>query len=68
MALQETKITREFVFDKQTLPDPNPKFTVEQIIDFYSNQYPELTNASYEEKREKDKITYTLTAIAGTKG
>lgn len=73
MALEVTNLTREFKFKKNgtniSLPDPNPEFTVNDVLQFYSGQYPELTTASLEgPKVEGDKAVYTVSTTVGTKG
>lgn len=73
MALEVTKLTREFKFKKNgtgiTLPDPNPDFTQEEVMQFYSGQYPELTTATLEgPKIEGDKAVYSVSTTVGTKG
>ena len=66
-------LTRVFKFDKDgtdvTLPDPNPDFSVEEVLRFYSSQYPELTNAAIEgPKTDGDQAVYTVSETVGTKG
>lgn len=51
MAIQT--LTRVFVFEDQELPDPDPKMTDTEVLDFYSNTYPEL-NVGYVDKTELD--------------
>jgi PRTRC genetic system protein C len=38
-------LQRRFKFDGQTLEDPNPKLTPEQVKEFYAPRHPELTTA-----------------------
>ena len=73
MALQATTLPREFKFKKDgdtvTLPDPNPDFTVSEVLQFYSNQYPELTTATLEgPKTEGGAAVYSVKTTVGTKG
>lgn len=73
MALEVTSLKREFKFDKDgtkvTLPDPNPDFTVEEVLRYYSVQYPELTTAAVVgPKVDKDKAVYEIQESVGTKG
>lgn len=73
MALEVTNLTREFKFKKNgtnvTLPDPNPDFTVEEVMQFYSGQYPELTTASLEGPQvDGNKAVYSVQTSVGTKG
>jgi PRTRC genetic system protein C len=63
MPLVVSNLTREFKFKKDgtpvTLPDPNPDFSVEEVMQFYSGQYPELTTAT---------AVYSVKTTVGTKG
>lgn len=72
MALEVTNLKREFKFKKDnttvTLPDPNPEFSVSEVMQFYSGQYPELTTAMLDEpKIEGSKATYSARTTVGTK-
>lgn len=73
MALEVTNLKREFKFSKSgtpvTLPDPNPEFSVEEVMQFYSNQYPELTTATMEGPKVEGKTAvYSAKTTVGTKG
>lgn len=73
MALEVTNLTRNFSFKKNgkdiDLPDPNPAFTVLEVMKFYSSTYPELTNSMVEGPAiVGDKASYKLTTKAGTLG
>lgn len=74
MALQVTALDRIFVVDKgkgkkETLADPNKDLTPEEVMKFYSDKHPELTNAIVDgPKVEKDKATYTFSTKAGKLG
>lgn len=73
MPLEVTNQPREFKFKKDgttvTLPDPNPDFTLEECMQFYSGQYPELTTATLDEpKVEKGKVIHNVRTTVGTKG
>lgn len=73
MPLEVTNLNREFKFKKDntpvTLPDPNPDFSVEEVLQFYSNQYPELTTATLEgPKIEGKTAVYQAKTTVGTKG
>lgn len=72
MPLEVQNLTREFKFKKDgttvTLPDPNPNFSVEEVMQFYGGQYPELTTATLDEpKVEGSKATYSVRTTVGTK-
>jgi len=45
MALTIEKIKRVFKHNKLELEYPNENLSKEEVLDFYSTQYPELTNA-----------------------
>lgn len=60
---------REFVFEKETLPDPNPAMTAGEVASFYSNAHPELiTSLVGKPKLVGDKVVIEFTPNAGTKG
>jgi PRTRC genetic system protein C len=73
MALEVSNLTRTFSFTKNgkeiSLPDPNPEFSVAEVMKFYSGQYPELTNGFIEGPKVKnDKAVYSMTTKAGKLG
>ena len=73
MALEVTSLKREFKFTKNgtviTLADPDPALTVQEVMNYYSNQYPELTTASVDGPKVDGKSTvYTAKTSVGTKG
>lgn len=73
MALEITHLKREFKFKKDgtnvTLPDPNPEFSIQEVMQFYSGQYPELTTATLEgPKVEGKSAVYSVKTTVGTKG
>jgi len=68
--MSETK--RQFTFNKNgtkvTLEDPNPDFSVQEVLNFYSGQYPELTTASVDEPVVTgNTTTYKARTTVGTK-
>lgn len=73
MPLEVTNLDREFKFKKDgtevTLPDPNPEFSVQEVLQFYSPQYPELTTATIEGPKVQGKTAvYSAKTTVGTKG
>ena len=69
MALNIVEITREFVYNGIILPDPSPDFSVSMVQDFYSAQYPALTNAVPEDKGiQNDKRVISFNNKVGVKG
>lgn len=73
MALEISNLSRKFTFKKDNkdvvLKDPNPEFTAEEVIQFYSSSYPELTTCTIDgPKVENDSAVYTFKTTVGTKG
>ena len=69
MAIEVEKIVRIFKHGKVHLVDPGEEMSKEEVLDFYANQYPELTNASVTgPKIENDKQVYEFSTSVGTKG
>jgi PRTRC genetic system protein C len=74
MALEVTKLFRVFkIKDKdgkwKELTDPNPSMRTEEVMKFYSAEYPQLTNAIVEgPKVEGGKAHYILKTEAGQLG
>jgi len=51
------------------LADPEPKWSVEAVMNFYANTYPILTTAKVSAPQIKDDtIQYKFESIMGTKG
>jgi len=64
---------RVFKFKKDgtpvELPDPNPEFSLQEVLSFYGAQYPELTTATLEgPKLEGRTAVYSVKTTVGTKG
>lgn len=73
MALEVKNLKREFKFKKDgtdvTLPDPNPEFTTQEVLQFYSGQYPELTTATMDTPKINGNVAvYSVKTTVGTKG
>ncbi|MDR2891307.1 MAG: PRTRC system protein C [Alistipes sp.] len=73
MALQVEGLQREFRFKHNgttiTLPDPDAGRSPEQVMQFYANQYPELTTASVGAAAyEGERVVYEFKTTLGTKG
>lgn len=47
---------REFIFDGETFPDPNPEMTIGEVTNHYANLYPEWTTASVDYKETEGNI------------
>lgn len=71
MALLRTELKRVFKIEKSgvELPDPNPNMSEDEVMKFYSLQYPELTTATVDgPKIDNDKAYYSFKTTIGTKG
>jgi PRTRC genetic system protein C len=73
MALQVKGLEREFRFKQNgqeiNLPDPDPGRSPEQVLQFYTYQYPELTTAKITNTEyEGNKIVYEVSTTFGVKG
>jgi PRTRC genetic system protein C len=69
MGVEVEVIRRIFKHGTIELVDPGVEMTKEEVLDFYSNQYPELTNASVTgPKIENDKQAFIFSTSVGTKG
>lgn len=73
MALNITGLPRVFQFkkggEKISLDDPNVGSTPEQVMNLYSNNYPELTTATLSGPKIKDgKAIYKFETVVGNKG
>jgi PRTRC genetic system protein C len=62
-------LKRKFLYDSKELPDPNPKLSKEEVLDLYSNSYPELTSAQIVgPKIENNCQVFEFKTVMGTKG
>jgi PRTRC genetic system protein C len=73
MSLSITSLERVFRFKNGnaeiTLQDPNPAMSPDEVMDFFSNSYPELTTATvHGPEIENDRIIYRFKTTIGTKG
>ncbi len=51
------------------LPDPDPEVTPDDVMDTYSNLYPQLTNSTVSPMMiENDKRVYEFITTTGVKG
>jgi PRTRC genetic system protein C len=70
------KLKRVFVMkgddkEKINLPDPNPTYTPEEVLDHYSADYPKLQTAVVlpgEESEDGKSITFEIKDNFGSKG
>ncbi|WKN46452.1 PRTRC system protein C [Tunicatimonas pelagia] len=67
--METIQITREFKFNGIVLPDISEVMSPEQVMDFYSSQYPELTNAQVQRLGiQDDKQKFEFKTKVGIKG
>lgn len=72
--LEVTDLERKFEFtskgQKVELPDPDPSMSVNAVMSFYSNTYPELISSKITGPEIKnDAMVYSFgTTVIGTKG
>ncbi|OGP24996.1 MAG: carbamoylphosphate synthase large subunit [Deltaproteobacteria bacterium GWB2_55_19] len=60
---------RIFKYGSLELQDPDPSMTPEQVREFYSSVYPELTQSVIEgPEYGEDSIKYEFSRSVGTKG
>ena len=68
-----TKLERVFILKDNNqeikLTDPEPKWSVETVMNFYANTYPILTTAKVSAPQiQEDTIQYKFESVMGTKG
>ena len=73
MALSVKGMKRVFIIRKNgagiQLSDPNPDFTPEEVMSYYSNMYPELTTSTVHGPVFKDDtVHYEFKTVIGSKG
>ena len=71
--LLATQLERVFLFNDKgqeiKLTDPEPKWSVQAVLNFYSNTYPILTTAKISTPVIKDDtVQYRFESAIGTKG
>lgn len=63
------QLDRVFKHKEQVLPDPDAKMSTDEVLDFYSAQFPELNNAKVSGPVViDDKLQYEFSTSVGTKG
>jgi PRTRC system protein C len=69
MALEIKGFDRVFKYKGNELSDPDLSMSPEEVMKFYSNTYPELTNSNvYGPDISEDKAVYEFKNTVGTKG
>ncbi|WP_312508936.1 PRTRC system protein C [Chryseobacterium culicis] len=71
--LLQTTLQRVFILKEKEqeiiLDDPEPKWSVQAVLNFYSNNYPVLTTAKISRPVIKDDaVQYRFETVIGTKG
>ena len=71
--LLATQLERVFILKDNgheiKLTDPEPKWSVEAVMNFYANTYPILTTAKVSAPQLKeDTVQYKFESLMGTKG
>lgn len=71
--LQTTILPRVFLMKEKgndiSLSDPDPKWSVEAVMQFYAHSYPILTTATISGPEIKnDTVQYRFESTMGTKG
>jgi len=69
MALNVQGLKRQFKFGNRVLDDPDKNMTPDEVMQFYSGTYPELTTSNvHGPKVEGDVAVYEFKTTVGTKG
>lgn len=67
--MEVTDLRRVFKHNDMILEDPDRNMSKDDVLDFYSNQYAELTNAHVTGPTVvNDSLEYEFTTSVGTKG
>ena len=67
--MEIVQLLRVFKHGNIELADIDESITPNDVLDFYSGQYPELTNASVTGPEVvNDKLVFTFSTSVGTKG
>lgn len=71
--LLATQLARVFILKDKgqdiRLTDPEPRWSVEAVMNFYANTYPILTTAKVSPPQiQDDTVVYRFESVMGTKG
>ena len=67
--MEVTNLKRVFKFNDDELADSNPNLTPTEVMELYSNTYPELNNGTISGPViEDDKQVFTFKTQLGSKG
>jgi PRTRC genetic system protein C len=56
MALVKEELKRVFVYNGKRLNDPNSSLTPSEVMDFHSDEFPELVNATMRGPSIKNEV------------
>lgn len=69
MSISVSEAKRFFFFNSVSLPDPGIEFTVDEVRDVYSAQYPDISTALIDGPDISESgVTYKFIRNVGTKG
>jgi PRTRC genetic system protein C len=69
MAVKTQQLPRVFKYKGKDLKDPNPMMTLEDVLDYYSDEHPELINAKPSPpKIVGDSVVYEIESSFKQKG
>lgn len=71
MALQIKSAKRKFVFNNSELADPGNDLSPDEVMNFYADRYPDLTNGSVDAGELSDDgetVVYNMKVNVGSKG
>lgn len=70
MAVEIEAARRKFKHGDELLEDPGANLSPEEVMEFFSGQYPELTNASVgtPEVADDETVVYPFITVIGKKG
>jgi PRTRC genetic system protein C len=66
--MKRTNVTREFIYKSQKLKDPSSNMTQQQVLDHYTNVYPDLITSRIKETIKDGIFQYEFVNELGTKG
>jgi PRTRC genetic system protein C len=67
--MEVTELKRVFKHGDNILEDPNREMSSDDVLEFYGNQFTELTNAHVTGPTViEDKLQYEFSTSVGTKG
>ncbi|MFA5186769.1 MAG: PRTRC system protein C [Patescibacteria group bacterium] len=61
-------MTREFIYDGRTFPDPDPEMAVDDVRRMWADFLPELATAETKQIQQGDVTVITFEKRVGTKG